>query len=181
MFAKTTLFFLHPLNFEIQKQIIKFDDIGNAGHEKMPDIPFSGLSGRARKTRVWKGPRSCLECCVWCVRYIIHGGERYGSSHYITIVWHCFWICKAKLNQDVFILMNFHPFSIVKIVLEKVKICQLFLFSIYIYLNDLHDFLNSSNIQCLSTISEMFETFKTICHSVRRWHCIILFAESSEE
>lgn len=42
-----------------------------------------------------------------------------------------------------------------------------------IYFNDLHDFINSSHVQGLPTISELFETklnvfFKTICHFVRR-------------
>lgn len=69
------------------------------------------------------------------MRSIIYGGERYGSSHYTTIVLHFFNMYKAKLNLELFILMNFHLFSIVKIVLEKVENCQgFFLFSIYMYI-----------------------------------------------
>lgn len=85
------------------------------------------------------------------MRSIIYGGERYGSSQYITI-------CKAKLNRIVYINEISPFFNCENSVGKGENLSAFFIFHMYIYLNDVHDFLKSSHIQCLPTISEMFET-----------------------
>lgn len=178
------IFLLHPWNFEIQKQIIKFDDIGNGGHEKMPDITlrfnryFSGLSGRARKTRVWNFLK---------MRSIIYGGERYGSSHYITIVWHFLWICKAKLNQELFISNEFSPvFNCENSVRKGEKLSVFFfIFHIYTYLIYwiflIHLIFNAYPLylKCLKQIK--LNVFLKLFAFLYADDTIILLAKSSEE
>lgn len=56
-----------------------------------------------------------------------------------------FLIFTTKINHEVFMITNFHLFSIMKMMLDKVNILSAFLFLIYLY--DLHGFfLNSSNV-----------------------------------
>lgn len=100
----------------------------------------------------------------------------------ITIVWHYFWICKAKFNQELFIITNFHLFSNCENVVKKGENLSAFLFSIY--LNDLHDCLNSSNRHGLHTISEMLETMLIVffkLFAILYADDTVLLAESSEE
>jgi hypothetical protein len=63
-------------------------------------------------------------------------------------------ICIVKSSLEWYVTMILQSFSHVQTVLDKVKICQLFIFYV---LNDLHDFLDTSNIENLPTISTMFE------------------------
>lgn len=49
-----------------------------------------------------------------------------------------FLIFTTKINHEVFMITNFHLFSIMKMMLDKVNILSAFLFLIYLY--DLHGF-----------------------------------------
>lgn len=82
----------------------------------------------------------------------------------------------------MFIITNFHLFSNCENVVKKGENFSAFLFSIY--LNDLHDCLNSSNSHGLPTLSEMLETMLIVffkLFAILYADDTVLLAEFSEE
>lgn len=92
----------------------------------------------------------------------------------------------SQIKSKIVYNNEFSPFffNLKNVVGQVEKFSAFFPHILNFFFNDLHHFINSSHVQSLPTISEMFETklnvfFKTICHFVRRSQmtCTVLLAE----